>query len=138
MLDVRREIDLPVTPRSVMPLRNFAQRCLGEAEVPETTRREVLAAIDDVVVALLLRSQQEERKGHVCLEIDVNDTRVRVVVRDDSEGIELEQGATEFSLQHFSRPRREVGLSLLRRVMDEVKYSYTRGFENCLEMIKFV
>lgn len=138
MREIHRELDLPVTSRSVLPLRRFAQACLQEAGVAEPTHRQVLAAVDDVVSGLLLRGADENRSGHITLELDINATRVRVAVRDESAGKELASESQRRVLSEHSRPRREIGLSLLQRVMDEVTYSYSRGFQNRLEMIKFV
>jgi anti-sigma regulatory factor (Ser/Thr protein kinase) len=137
LTEVLRQIDIPVGARSLAPLRDFFARCLDESGVAPDARRAITAALDASASAVAL-SADTGRRGTVSVTVDVNQTRLRVLVRDDTDGAELKADHAAGVLQHAARPGRELGLSLLRRVMDEVHYHYTRGFQNELELIKYL
>ncbi|MCK6439884.1 MAG: ATP-binding protein [Planctomycetes bacterium] len=136
--ELLREIELPVEPRSLLPMRDFLKRAMDEAEIDPTDQRAVVAAIDETLTTSLVGGKREGRRGNIRVTIDINPTRLRLLLHDESEGAELKENPEEGIIQHATHARRELGLSLLRRVMDEVRYVYRRGFQNELEMIKFL
>lgn len=137
--ELRRRLDLPVSPRSIMPLRAFMDRCFEEAELKPALRRQLSIAIDQGLTPLLLRTEHEERSGHLSLTVEINVTRVRFIIEDESSGKELfTESKRTPTVKESAKPQRELGLSLLKRVMDEVRLTFSRGFENRIEMIKFV
>ena len=76
----------------------------------------------------------------VTLQIDVDDVRLKVVIDDTLNVFDLNGGLTD--AQFSDRIRREqgftLGIYLIRQVMDEIMYTYKKGFENQLEMIYFL
>ncbi|MCA8939210.1 MAG: ATP-binding protein [Planctomycetes bacterium] len=136
-MDIVKEMELPVGARSLVPMRSFVKRCLSLGGVEGETARRVHTALDEALSPALVLNEGE-RKGHLTIRIDINETRLRVTLQDNTDGAELSNGAEQEILKEALKPRREVGYSLLRRVMDEIRYSYRRGFENELELIKFL
>lgn len=138
VMELRRELDLPVGARSLLPLRDFIRRCLFDAGISDEQARPLMVAIDAAAAAATVGNGSDVRKGHLTVLVEVNDTRLRVLVADHSDGTELQADSGDAALRQACRPRQELALSLLRRVMDEVHYKYVRGFQNELEMIRFL
>lgn len=132
-----KEMDLPVGAPSLAPLRGFVERCLEEGSLPPQLRRAITAGLDEALTPIIV-GDGEGRRGHITVRIDINDTRLRVRLVDNTDGAELRSGVEDTPLQRSLRPRREIGFSLLRHVVDEIKYAYRRGFQNELELIKFL
>ena len=137
-LELQKEITLPVDSKSLLPMRAFLGRCMDEAEVAAKDRRPVMAAVDEVLNSTLIGGKEDGRRGNLRVIVEVNSTRLRLVVYDESEGAEHRPGADEGVMQLASHARRDLGLGVLRRVMDEVRYNYRRGFQNELELVKFL
>jgi len=135
--EVRRELDLPIGARSILPLRDFLQRAIADAGLSQETLRDVTVAIDAAATGLLSHGA-EVRKGHLTVGVEVNETRLLITVQDHTAGAELSANPTEDLVHLACRPRAELGLSVLRRVMDEISYQYARGFVNELRLIKFL
>ena len=137
-MELQRELDLPISSESLIPLRSFLVRCLEEGGIATDARRALMAGLDEALCAALVGKSEDRRRGILTVSIDINSTRVRVVLKDESDGAELSERPEEGLLQLASRPHQEMGLTLLRRVMDEIHYHYRRGFQNELELIKFL
>src|SRR5690606_16069132 len=118
-----KEMDLPVGAPSLAPLRSFVERCLEEGSLPPQLRRTLTAGLDEALTPIIIGDQQD-RRGHVTVRIDINDTRLRVKLIDNTDGAELRDGGSESALQRSMKARREIGFSLLRHVVDEIKYAY--------------
>ncbi len=137
LTEVRRELDLPIGARSIMPLRDFLGRAFTDSGLTPEVRREITIALDSAAVGLLA-SGGEARKGHITVGVEVNETRLLITIQDHTAGAELSPNPTNDLLSLACRPRAELGLSVLRRVMDEISYQYSRGFVNELRLIKFL
>lgn len=137
-VELQKEIDLPVGARSLLPMRDFLGRCMKQAELEPATVRSLTAALDSALVGALIGGHEQGRRGHISLAVDINPTRMRILLRDDSDGAELKNSQTQSPLKRTTSTQRDLSLDLLRRSMDEVVYRYRRGFENELEMVKFL
>lgn len=136
--ELKRELDVPVGAKSLVPLRDFLSRALGDAGIEPDRARTIMVGLDAAISSVTVGNGSDRRRGHVTVLVDINDTRLRVLVRDLTDGSELEAGAEEQAIKSVSRPRAELALSVLRRVMDEVNYRYTKGFQNELELVRYL
>lgn len=136
--ELHKEIDAPIGPQALLPLRGFVLRCFEEAGLAAKDRRALAAALDEALTGIVLGGKEDGRAGTIHVTLDINPTRVRLLVCDNTEGAELGENPEDGLMHQAVRRRRELGFSLIRRVMDEVRYTYRRGFQNELEMIKFV
>jgi anti-sigma regulatory factor (Ser/Thr protein kinase) len=138
VVELKRELDVPVGARSLIPLRDFLTRALADAGMEPDRSRIILIGLDAAISSVTVGNGSDSRRGHVTVLIDINDTRLRVLVRDLTDGSELQAGAEELAIKTATRPRGELALSVLRRVMDEVNYRYTKGFQNELELVRYL
>ncbi len=142
--EITRSIDLPITPSSFLPLRSFLERCFEEGELSKPHARQIMVALDESISALLLRNhkktqeEEKERRGNLSLLVDIDEVRLKVLLKDESDGSELSEEAGTTLFQQTSAPQRELNLDVLRHIMDEVHYTYRKGFQNELELTKFL
>jgi|GEM_PF-6625468 len=137
-VELKKEIDLPIGARSLLPMRDFLGRCMTQAELEPGVQRDLTGALDGAIISALVGGHEQGRRGHISLEVDINPTRMRLLLRDDSEGVELKDEGARGSLKRVTARSRDLSLDLLRQSMDEVAYRYRRGFENELELVKFL
>jgi len=138
VVELKRELDLPVGAKSLVPLRDFLTRALNDAGIEGERARTLMIGLDAAISAATVGNGSDARRGHITVLVDVNETRLRVLLRDQTDGSELEAGADEDALRMESRPRSELALSVIRRVMDEVHYRFTKGFQNELELVRYL
>jgi hypothetical protein len=72
--------------------------------------------------------------------VDIDDVRFKAVLQDSLNVFDLGVGLSESQMvETLSREKSyTMGVSLIRQIMDEVSYVYRKGFQNELELIKFL
>jgi serine/threonine-protein kinase RsbW len=136
---IRRELDVPIDRRSLAPLREFVRGVLAEAQVGDSEARLVVVGIDEVCSAIILHAEPLKAGGNLQLLIDVDPTRLKVRVADTANDYDTGDISREELMQDYTRGKQtEIGLFLVRRIMDEFTYTFRKGFQSEIEMIKFL
>ena len=135
---VRKKLSFPSSTQSLKEIREFVRATLQVARLDERGRRFVILGIDEAVTNIVTYRSQGPGEAEIVVSIEIEDTRVRVVIED--RGVDPDLGtlalpAMEKALKTIQT--RCVGIFLLRQVVDEVTYRYKKGFQNELELIKF-
>jgi anti-sigma regulatory factor (Ser/Thr protein kinase) len=135
----RRELDVPLDTRSLAPLRQFVRDVLADGKLGPRVCRQVIIAIDEACSSIILNAKESGATGTLRLLIDVDPTRVKVSINDTANDYDVGDVTREELLQEFTRSKKnELGTFLIRRVMDEFKYVFRKGFQSEIEMIKFL
>jgi anti-sigma regulatory factor (Ser/Thr protein kinase) len=135
----RRELDVPVDTRSLAPLREFVREVLAEGKLAPKAGRQVVIAIDEACSSIILNAKEHGANGNLRLLIDIDPTRVKINIADTANDYDVGDVTREELLKEFTRSKKnELGTFLIRRVMDEFKYTFRKGFQSEIEMIKFL
>lgn len=114
-------------------LRKAMKDLLKEANVPEKTAHYLILAVDEIVSSVVAYSQFKGYTHPITLKLDIDSVRFKA---------ELIDPMTVFDIKGRFDPARErrykLSLFLIRQIVDELSYSYQRGFENKIELVKFL
>ncbi|MBI4617268.1 MAG: ATP-binding protein [Planctomycetes bacterium] len=136
---VKREVEFLNESASLFEIRTFVKEVFETAEIGSELAKLVVLAVDEAVTSIVRYASEEHRQGFISIGIDIDDVRIRVAVNDSSNL--FDPGVfTREELRNFIEGRRnlEMGIFLIRQIMDEVQYVYRKGFENQLILIKFL
>jgi anti-sigma regulatory factor (Ser/Thr protein kinase) len=135
----RRELDVPIDTRSLAPLREFVREVLSDGNLGAKAARQVVIAIDEACSSIILNAKEHGANGNLRLLIDIDPTRVKVHIADTANDYDVGDVTREELLKEFTRSKKnELGTFLIRRVVDEFKYTFRKGFQSEIEMIKFL
>ena len=134
---VQREITLTRSSSSLEELRLFVRKSLEKSRLDDYDRGLFSLAIDEVVTAIV-ENAREGASSEISMRIDVSSVAVKVEI-EDSEN-RFGNGLTETALTEAreSDKRREIAVYFICEIMDEIYYTYQKGFENRLVMVKFI
>jgi anti-sigma regulatory factor (Ser/Thr protein kinase) len=136
---IRRELDVPVDVRSLAPLREFVREVLAASGLGVEAARPVTIAVDAVCTGIIVNAAARGATGKLQLLLDVDANRVKIRVSDTVNDYDGPGPSREELLQEFAQGRRrELGVFLLRRLVDELQITYRRGFQSDIELIRFV
>lgn len=134
---VQREITLTRSSSSLKELRVFVRESLEKSRLDDYNRGLFSLAVDEVVTAMV-ENAREGASSEISMRIDVSSVAVKVEI-EDSEN-RFGNGLTETALTEAreSDKRREIAVYFICEIMDEIYYTYQKGFENRLVMVKFI
>ena len=135
---VQSEITLARASSSLPDLRVFVRDSLEKSRLGDYDRGLVSLAVDEVVSAMV-ENPANGNSSMINMRIDVSSIAVKIEI-EDSEN-RFGNGFTDESMLAEARSsdtRREIAVYFICEIMDEIYYTYQKGFENRLVMVKFI
>ncbi|MGE4159324.1 MAG: ATP-binding protein [Planctomycetota bacterium] len=119
--------------------RRFVMNALKGSKFSDKDKRYIVLAVDEALAHICDYSLGMGDPHEVGLELQVDDVRFVARIcdsRTDFTGL-VSSDAREEAWRDMAG-KRQLGLFLIRQIVDEVRYSFRRGFENELTLLKFV
>lgn len=134
-----QDLTIEAKPSNLHLVRSFVAVTIREARLTARERSLLVLAVDEALTTMLT----EAAPGSECrVAVDVDDVRVRICLTDSSGGrpLDLQAGRSLEELRADVRAgrRREMGIFLLRAIVDEINFSARRGRSSRLELVKFL
>ena len=133
---IQKAITKPCHPRFLSEVRELLDETLSETNLPEREKNLLILAVDEAVSSLVQYGKFKGFNNDLSLSIDINDVRFRAIITDSANVFEL--GSSISESQVAKERQYTMGIFLIRKIMDEIHYVYRKGFQNDLEMIKFL
>jgi anti-sigma regulatory factor (Ser/Thr protein kinase) len=137
-LDQKNSIMLNSCPEDLDKSRQFITGLLSESAFDDKTRRLLVLAVDEALAHIITYSQNMNIMHPIRLGAEVDKTRFVARIQDScTDFTSLLCGKSEEDIKTHSS-KNMLGVFLIRKIVDEVKYTFRRGFENELVLLKFV
>ncbi|MBI3099101.1 MAG: ATP-binding protein [Planctomycetes bacterium] len=135
----QKEITIQCDPRFLQEVRGMVAELWNSAGLPEHEGGLVVHAVDEAISSMLWHAKDTNRRGEIHILLDLDDVRFRAVINDQTNHLNVD-GLTEHEMdEHLDRERKyQLGIFLMREICDEVSYSYKKGFQNELVLVKFL
>jgi serine/threonine-protein kinase RsbW len=140
--DAHVELIVPCETTYLLKVRQAVLSIMGSDMFPPVKANLIALAVDEAVANIMEHAYRAARPGdHREIQIVLNVTvgRFEVIIRD--RGISYDpRVAPDVNVKDHVRQGRKGGLGvfLMRKIMDEINYSFKQGVHNELQMIKYV
>ena len=136
--DILRELVIPNETRFLKDVRAFAKETLAGSDLPKGVAYRIVLAVDEAVTNVIEHGYGAGERGMIRISMSAKGGRLEVVVRDHGRHFDP-TSVEEVDLERHVREgrRKGLGLFLIRKIMDELRYSFERGLGNRLTMVKF-
>ncbi len=137
---VQKTISMPCHPRFLNEARTAMTEGLVGVPIPRREKELLVLAVDEVAGAIVHYAREKGTPHEVSLSIDIDEVRLKVTFIDSLNVFDLSPALGEPQLAERVAQERAHGLCLflVRRIMDEITYTYRKGFQNEMELIKFL
>ena len=137
---IQKTISMPCHPKFLNEVRTMLTETLADVDLPKRDKELVVLAVDEAVSSIIRYARFKGYQHEISLTIDIDDVRFKAVVVDSLNAFDLNGGMTETQLAERLAKEKAytMGITLIRQIMDEISYVYRKGFQNELEMIKFL
>ena len=102
----------------------------------------IVLAIDETLSAIMLHAIENNTRGDIVLQLDVDKVRCKVTINDETGVCEMNgnggKSLTEMLTAVTKMKKYQIGLLIMREVIDEIYYNYKRGFQNEIVLLKFL
>jgi len=137
---IQKTISKPCHPVFLNEVRTLLNETLAEVPVSRREKDLIILAVDEAVSSLVQYARYKGFQNQITLSVDIDDVRFKARIEDSQNVFEMAAGLNDTQLAE--RVAREkgytMGIFLIRQIMDEISYVYRKGFQNELELIKFL
>jgi len=123
--------------KSLARISEFVSQFAEEAGLDETATYTVLVAVDEACTNIIEHAYGGEGRGDIQCACDVKDDTLTIILRDRGDPFDpASVPEPDFNVPLQELKFRGVGLVLMQKIMDEIKFTTTPDGENILTMIK--
>jgi len=138
---VRRTIKIPNDTRYLSQVRRTVSEVLALSSYPRRGVNLLVLAVDEAVTNILEHGYADAPPGEYAVEVEVeaDEHHFSTVIHDNGRTFDPTKAKTPDIREHVRHGMRDgLGIYLIRRIMDEISYSYQQGVRNELRMTKYV
>lgn len=137
---VQKTITMPCDARFLHEGRILLDEVLSQAALPQREKDLLILAVDEAASSVVRYARYKGYRNDLTLTVDIDDVRFKATLVDSLNVFDLANGLNETQLaQKLAKEKGfTLGIFLIRRIMDEITYVYRKGFQNELEMIRFL
>lgn len=138
----QKNIRISCEPQNLKRVRKDIEDLCRNCGMADRLASLLVLSVDEAVSSILWHASDTNRTGEIRISADVNETRFQAVIEDYSNGFEPRETSkmSEKEVDEFleREKKHRMGIFVIRRIMDEVTYSYKRGYQNELILVKFL
>lgn len=134
---VQKTISMPCDSSYLHDVRQLLHETLAETKLSQREKDLVVLAIDEAVSSEVQYARFKGFQNEITLSIDVDDVRFKARIVDSLNVFDPGPG-NQIAEKLAGDRSYTMGFFLMRQIMDEISYVYRKGFQNDLELIKFL
>lgn len=140
MKAIQKTVTMPCHPKFLNEVRTVLNETLADAGLSKREKDLLILAVDEAVTSVVQYAKYKGYENEVSLSIDIDDVRFKAVLIDSLNVFDLNGGMSDAQLAERLAKEKSytMGIFLIRQIMDEITYLYKKGFQNELELIKFL
>ena len=137
---IQKSISKPCHPKFLNEVRGLLGETLAEVAISRRDKDLLILAVDEAVSSIVQYARFKGFQSQVSLSVDIDDVRFKATIVDSLNVFELRGGLNDSQMaENLAREKSyTMGIFLIRQIMDEISYVYRKGFQNELELIKFL
>jgi serine/threonine-protein kinase RsbW len=125
--------------RYLIIVRDFVQRMIRQSSLPPTEENKIILAVDEAISNIIEHGYGPDQEGSIEIEIEADPRTFKIVIRDQGAQFAPDGKGDVNIEQHVAAGKKKgLGIFLMRRIMDEVHYTYHDNKGNELVLIKHI
>jgi len=134
---LHKTITMPCHPKFLTEVRAVLHEMLTAVETAPRDKEWIILAVDEALSSIITYARYKNTANEVTVTLDIDDVRFKATILDSMNVFDGNGGLSDPAILAKERSF-TMGIFIMRQVMDEVLYTFRKGFENQLELIKFV
>jgi len=138
-LILREQITVFSQTKQLKTIRDFVSRVVGNSPLPAQDRNKIIIAIDEAVANIIQHGYEDREDG--VIDVIIEATARKFIARIRDSGVTFNPAnVSDIDIEEHVKAgkKRGLGIFLIRKIMDEVNYTFKEGVQNELLMVKYI
>lgn len=137
--NIRKRLSVKSTTSNLSTIRNFIKKLSAQAGFDEETTNKIVLATDEACTNIIKHAYKYSVSGQININVNYRNKKFSVSITDQGSHFNS-KSIKEPDLKKYYEEKRigGLGMFLMRKIMDEVKYSQTASQKNKVTLIKYL
>ncbi|MEW6027225.1 MAG: ATP-binding protein [Planctomycetota bacterium] len=118
--------------------RHFILRTIRKVNVAPSDENKIVLATDEALSNIVEHAYQFNKSGYIDINVEANPKQFQIRIMNGGRDFDPDRIKIKDIAEHIKQgKKRGLGIFLMRRIMDEVRYSFKNG-QNQLTLIKYL
>jgi len=136
---LNRELSVKSTTDNLSQIRDFTKEAAMQCGFSEDVTGKIVLAVDEACTNIIKHAYKYSPQGNIIISVKFADSKFEISITD--EGIHFNpESVPEPDIKEYYKQKKigGLGMYLIKRLMDEVKYSTLTGNKNQVVLIKYL
>lgn len=136
---LRQKIVVPATAKYLSGVRTIVYKLWRKQGLPQKDGRLVALAVDEALSAIINHARGMKQPGNINIELHLDDVCFKALIQDNTRSFLFDCLTEQDKQKILEREKQyQLGVFLISAIMDEISYRYHKGFQNELQLIRFI
>lgn len=137
---VQRVLSIEPNPKAIREVKEALKEAFLETDISQRNKFMITLAMEEAIGSIVEYGKNRNFQSEITILIDIDDVRFKAIITDSCNIFNLADELTQSQVTGKLDEEKEhkLQINILRFTMDEITYSYKKGFENELVLIKFL
>jgi anti-sigma regulatory factor (Ser/Thr protein kinase) len=136
---VQKTLTMPCHPKYLSEVRNLLKEAMADIPLNDRDKNLIVLGVDEALGSVIQYGRERNIGNEITLTIDIDEVRFKATLVDSWTDGDLGALSGPALDERLDQDRKyKLSLHLMRLIMDEITYNYKKGFQNELEIVKFL
>jgi len=137
--NIRKKLTVNSTTNNLSTIRDFVKKLSSQVGFDEETVNKIVLATDEACTNIIKHAYKYSESGKININVSYRDKKFSVSITDQGTHFNS-KSIKEPDLKKYYEEKRigGLGMFLMKKIMDEVKYSQTATQKNKVTLIKYL
>jgi anti-sigma regulatory factor (Ser/Thr protein kinase) len=133
-------VTLPAHYESLSKIRERVFKFIDKTSLASSQKNLIVLAVDEVVSSIIDYVDAKNAKADITLTLQITDKSIKIVIEDNYDVYNLwfEKDVQVLNKKIELERKHQLGLQIVKIVMEQIRYTYRKGQVNKLELTKFL
>lgn len=136
---IKKHIVFPAEPKQLAGVRQIIGELWRKQNLPQKEGYLVALAVDEALSSIIRHAKGMKRAGNVNIELHIDDVCFKAIIQDNTNAFDFNKLSERDKKITLDKERQyQLGIFLISVIMDEIIYHYHKGFQNELQLTRFI
>jgi anti-sigma regulatory factor (Ser/Thr protein kinase) len=125
--------------KHLVKVREIIARLWKKEKLNSKEGRLVALAVDEALTSIIRHAQGMKRAGDISIKIYLDEVCFKTIIKDNPNAFDFSALTEKEKMATLIKEKQyQLGVFLISTIMDEINYRYLKGFQNELQLTRFL